>query len=171
MAAPRLAIIPGSFDPVTNGHLDVIARAARLFDRVAVAVATNPSKQPWFPANERVTMLKDVVSALPEKASIEVDAFDGLLADYVRRRQAAAVVRGVRSPSELADEMQMAHMNRHLYDRFETVFVLSSPSVAHISSRLVKEIAGFGGSLDGLVPSLVAARLASRRSPDPTVRI
>jgi pantetheine-phosphate adenylyltransferase len=169
--APRLAVIPGSFDPVTNGHLDVITRAAALFDRIVVAVATNPAKEPWFAVDERMALLRDALHAAPERGAIEVDAFEGLVAEYVRRRQAVAVVRGLRSPSELADETQMARMNRHLYDRFETVFLVADASVAHISSRLVKEIATLGGSLDGLVPPVVAARLARRRAPAPTIRI
>ena len=167
----RLAVVPGSFDPLTNGHLDVIVRAARLFDRLIVAVATNPSKAPSLAAADRIALIREVLGREPDARGVEVDAFDGLVADYVRRREAHAVVRGLRGGAELADEMQMARMNRHLYDRFETVFLVADPSVAHISSRLVREIASFGGSLDGLVPPLVAARLARRQTPDSTIRI
>jgi pantetheine-phosphate adenylyltransferase len=163
--------VPGSFDPLTNGHLDVIRRAATLFDRLVVAVASNPAKQPLLPAGERVAIIREVLSALPETRGVDVDAFDGLLAEYVRRRRALAVVRGLRTAAELSDEMQMARMNRHLYDSFETVFLVADASVAHISSRLVKEIAAFGGSLEGLVPPPVAARLARRHTTDHTIRI
>jgi pantetheine-phosphate adenylyltransferase len=163
--------VPGSFDPLTNGHLDVITRAATLFDRLVVAVASNPAKQPLLAAGERVALIREVLSGQPAIRGVEVDAFDGLLADYVRGRRALAVVRGLRTAAELSDEMQMARMNRHLHDRFETVFLVADASVAHISSRLVKEIAAFGGSLEGLVPPLVAARLARRHTTDHTIRI
>jgi pantetheine-phosphate adenylyltransferase len=167
----RLAVVPGSFDPFTNGHLEMIQRATRLFDRVVVAVATNPAKQPWFSVKERVAMIREVLASIPETRDVEVDAFDGLVADYVRLREARAVIRGLRTTAELADESQMAAMNRHLFHQFETVFLVADPSVAHISARLVREIAAVGGSLDGLVPMKVAARLAGRPMPDRTARI
>jgi pantetheine-phosphate adenylyltransferase len=167
----RLAIVPGSFDPLTNGHVDMIARGVRLFDRLVVAVAANPAKQPWLALDERVALIREVLAETPETRAVDVDAFEGLVADYVRERGALAVIRGLRSVSELSDELQMAMMNRHLFEGFETVFLVSDPRVAHISSRLVREIASFGGSLDGLVPSPVAARLRARRSPDRAVRV
>jgi pantetheine-phosphate adenylyltransferase len=166
----RLVVCPGSFDPPTNGHVAMIARAARLFDRVVVAVLANPSKRGWLPVEERLSMLRDVLAASPDRDRLEVDTFDGLLADYVRTRQASAVVRGLRSVTEFADESQMAMMNRHLVPAVETVFLVATPDVAYISSRLVREIAGLGGPLDGLVPPPVAARLA-RLSTDRIVRV
>jgi pantetheine-phosphate adenylyltransferase len=167
----RIAICPGSFDPLTNGHVDMIARSAKLFDRLIVAVVANPSKQAWLSIGERVDMAREVVATLPGSHAIEVATFDGLLADYVRARGATAVVRGVRTVSEFADESQMALMNRHLVPDLETLFLVASPSVGHISSRLVREVAMLGGSLDGLVPGEVAARLVRRRPFDRTVQV
>ena len=159
----RVAVCPGSFDPLTNGHVEMIARAARLFDRLIVAVLDNPSKHAWFTVDERTAMLREVLGALPDGRQIEVDAFNGLLVDYVTRRNASAVIRGLRTVSEFADESQMALMNRHL-SGCETVFLVSGPSVAYISSRLVKEVASLGGPLDGLVPPAVALRMTGRRA-------
>jgi pantetheine-phosphate adenylyltransferase len=166
----RLAVCPGSFDPLTNGHLDMIVRGAQLFDRLVVAVLMNPGKEPLFTIDARVSMVRDVLASRPELTNVEVDTFDGLLADFTRTRRATAVLRGLRSSSEFADEAQMAMMNRHLYAGCETVFLPANPAVAYISSRLVREIARLGGPLDGLVPPLVAAHL-TRRSADRTVRV
>jgi pantetheine-phosphate adenylyltransferase len=159
-ADPRIAIFAGSFDPLTKGHADVIARSAPLFDRLIVAVLINASKQPLFSADERVAMIRQVVADQPR---VEVDTFDGLLAAYARDRGATVAVRGLRTSAEFAEEWQMALMNRHLYAGLETVFMPASAEFAHISSRLVKEIARLGGPIDGLVPPAVAAHLASRR--------
>ena len=168
----RLAIVPGSFDPFTDGHLDMIRRAVPLFDRLVVAVAINPAKQPWLSIADRVDVIRDVLAGLPETRAVEVETFDGLTVDYARARGALAVIRGLRSVAELSDELQMALMNRHLFDRCETVFLVSDQRVAHISSRLVREIASLGGSLDGLVPPQVAAQVARRRpATDRTVRV
>ena len=159
-ANSRIAVFAGSFDPLTNGHADVIVRSARLFDRLIVAVLVNASKQPLFTADERVAMIRAVVAGLPH---VEVDTFDGLLAEYARRRGATVVVRGLRAATEFAEEWQMALINRHLHAGLETLFMPASAEVAHISSRLVKEIASLGGPIDGLVPPAVAAHLAGRR--------
>lgn len=156
----RLAVFAGSFDPLTNGHADVIRRSAPLFDRLIVAVLVNASKQPLFSADERVTMIRRVVEGLP---TVEVDTFDGLLAEYARRRGISVAVRGLRTPAEFGEEWQMALVNRHLNAGLETLFIPASAECAHISSRLVKEIARLGGPIDGLVPPAVAAHLASRR--------
>lgn len=157
--ASRLAVLAGSFDPLTNGHLDVIVRSTRLFDRVVVAVLVNPAKTPLFNVEERVAMIRD---ATAEVSGVEVDSFDGLLADYVRRRGAIAIVRGLRTATEFSAEWPVAMMNRRLNADCETVFVV--PSVEHlcISSRLVREIAALGGPIDGLVPPAVARRLVGR---------
>ena len=157
---PRIAIFAGSFDPLTKGHADVIARSAPLFDRLIVAVLVNASKQPLFSADERVAMIRQVVADRPH---VDVDTFDGLLAAYARDRGATVAVRGLRTGVEFAEEWQMALMNRHLYAGLETVFIPAAAEFAHISSRLVKEIARLGGPIDGLVPPAVAAHLASRR--------
>jgi pantetheine-phosphate adenylyltransferase len=153
----RIAICAGSFDPPTNGHLDVIRRAARLFHRVIVAVLINSEKQPWFDAGERAAMLGESL----EDAGVEVATFDGLLVDFARARGASVLVRGVRTATEYADEQQMATMNHHL-GGIETVFLPAAPDVAFISSRMVKDVALRGGSLEGLVPAPVARRLAAR---------
>jgi pantetheine-phosphate adenylyltransferase len=155
----RLAVLAGTFDPVTHGHCDLIGRAVRLFDRVVVAALVNPAKQPLFTLDERLAMLTEATAGWP---SVEVDTFDGLLAEYVRRRGASAVVRGLRSSTEFADESQVALMNRHLNPACETVFLVPSADTQHISSRLVREIAALGGPVDALVPPIAAAALARR---------
>jgi pantetheine-phosphate adenylyltransferase len=156
----RVAILPGSFDPITNGHLDLIERSARLFDRVIVAVLVNTSKQPMFPLKTRLAMLGDVFKG---RATIEVDTFRGLLVDYARRKHARIVVRGLRGVTDFDSETQMALMNHRLDADLETVFLAPSESNAYISSRLVREIATLGGSLNGLVPPVVVNQLAGRR--------
>jgi pantetheine-phosphate adenylyltransferase len=156
----RLAVVPGSFDPPTNGHLDIVRRSAALFDRVIVAVLVNSAKQPWFTAAERVEMMREALAGTP---GVEIETFDGLLADYVRLRGASAVVRGLRTAAEFSDEWQMALMNRHLNDACETVFVVPSVPTVFVSSQLVREVSSLGGSVDGLVPPGVARRLAERR--------
>ena len=154
------ALCPGTFDPVTNGHLDIIERASQRFDRVVVAVLRNPAKEPLFPVEERVAMLKEVCADL---ANVEVDAFSGLLVDYARRRGAGIIVKGLRAVSDYEYEIQMAQMNHRISGgEVETVFMTTSPQWSFISSSLVKEIARFGGSVEGLVPPVVAERLAER---------
>jgi len=158
--APRVAVFAGSFDPLTNGHADVIARSAPLVDRLIVAVAVNASKLPLFSVEERVAMIRQVVADQPH---VEVAAFDGLLAAFARDRGANVAVRGLRNAAEFAEEWQMALVNRHLNAGLETVFIPASAEYAHVSSRLVKEIASLGGPIDGLVPPAVAAFLARNR--------
>jgi pantetheine-phosphate adenylyltransferase len=137
----------------------MIARAAAIFDRVVVALLVNPAKQPLFPLDERVAMMREIVGHLP---TVDVDTFDGLLADYVRERKAVAVVRGLRTATEFSEEQQMALMNRHLNPDCETVFLVPAAEHMHISSRLVREIASLGGPVTGLVAPSVEARLARR---------
>ena len=158
--ASRLAVCPGSFDPLTNGHVDMIRRAARLFDRVVVAVLVNASKTPLFSVEERVAILRDVLKDLPD---VEVDTFDGLLVDYVERRKADVIVRGLRAVADFDYEYQMAQMNRRLNARIETMFLLPAEQYAYTSSRLVKEVFMLGGSVQGLVPPAVEARLQGKR--------
>ncbi len=157
--ATRLAVLAGSFDPPTNGHVDMITRAAALFDRVVVALLVNPAKQPLFALDERLEMMRELVAQMP---AVEIDTFDGLLADYVRKRNAAAVVRGLRTAAEFSEEWQMALMNRHLNPACETVFLVPAAEHMQISSRLVREIASLGGPVTGLVAPSVEARLARR---------
>ncbi len=149
------ALCPGTFDPVTNGHLDIIKRASAIFDPLIVAVLENPAKSPLFPLEDRVGMLKEAVGDL---ASIEVATFDGLLVDYAKGRDTALVVKGIRAASDFDYELTMAQMNRHI-GGLETVFVPTNPTWSYISSSLIKEVVRFGGDVSGLVPPGVADRL------------
>ena len=151
------AIYPGTYDPVTNGHVDVIARAARIFDRVVVGVVGNPHhKQPMFEVEERVAFLKD---ALADLENVEVDVFSELVVEFARRWEARAIVKGLRVVSDFEYEFQMNQLNRTLAPEIETVYVMASPQVSFVSSSGVKEIASFGGNVDELVPAAVARRL------------
>jgi pantetheine-phosphate adenylyltransferase len=152
----KLAIYPGSFDPVTNGHLDLIERASKLFGRVVVTVARNAEKAPMFTLKERVEMLREATQPFP---NVEVDTFDGLLVDYARKLGARVLVRGIRAVSDYEYELQMALMNRRLEPQLETVFMLPAVEYSFLSSHLVRELAVFGGSLTGLVPPAVEQRL------------
>src|SRR5438093_1487651 len=145
------ALCPGTFDPVTNGHLDIIERAGRHFGTVVAAVLENPSKEPLFTLDERVAILKEAVSGMP---NVEVDSFSGLLVDLARARGAAVIVKGLRAVSDFEYELQMAHMNRHLTD-VETFFVMTDPTYSYVSSSLIKEVAGYGGDVTGLLPDFV----------------
>jgi pantetheine-phosphate adenylyltransferase len=153
-----VALCPGTFDPVTNGHLDIMRRAAGLFDRVVVAVVENPSKRPLFSAEERVAMLEEAAADL---RGVEVDRFTGLLVDFARRKGVGAVIKGLRAVTDFDYELQMAQMNRHLAE-VETVFVPTSPDWSYLSSSLVKEVARYGGDVSGLVPDHVLHRLKDR---------
>lgn len=154
------ALCPGTFDPVTNGHLDIIERAAQRFDALVVAVLDNPSKRPLFTVEERVSMLKEVTQGL---SNVEVDSFSGLLVEYATRKGAAVVVKGLRAVTDFEIEIQMAQMNHRISGgEVETVFMTTNPQWSFISSSLVKEVARFGGSVEGLVPPVVAERLAER---------
>jgi pantetheine-phosphate adenylyltransferase len=156
-----IAIYPGSFDPVTNGHLDLIERGEKMFDLVIVAVLRNVEKQPLFTVPERVEMLREVTRRWP---GVEVDVFDGLLVEYARKRGAGVILRGIRAVSDYEYELQMALMNRKLEPRLETVFMLPGESYSYLSSKLVREIARLGASLDGLVPPVVEERLRAKIS-------
>ncbi len=153
----RTAIYPGSFDPLTNGHLDVIQRATKLFDHVIVAVAKSESKQPLFTLAERVEMVEAAIGHLPQ---VEADSFDGLLVKYVEDRSAQAVVRGLRAVSDFEFEFQLALMNRKLNERIETIFMMPKDTYTFLSSRIVKEIARLGGDVGAFVPAHVQAALA-----------
>jgi pantetheine-phosphate adenylyltransferase len=156
-----IAIYPGSFDPVTNGHLDLIERGEKMFDLVIVGVLSNVEKQPLFTVPERVEMLREVTRRWP---GVEVDVFDGLLVEYARKRGAGVILRGIRAVSDYEYELQMALMNRKLEPRLETVFMLPGESYSYLSSKLVREIARLGASLDGLVPPVVEERLRAKIS-------
>jgi pantetheine-phosphate adenylyltransferase len=156
----RLAVVPGSFDPPTNGHVDIVLRSARLFDRVVVAVLVNAEKNAMFSATERVDMLREVFNA---HVKIEVDSFDGLLVDYARRRDACAIVRGTRTVADFEHEFQMTLMNRHLEPSLETVFMMPTERHTYVSSRLTKEVFRLGGSVQGLVPPAVERWMQAKR--------
>ena len=149
------ALCPGTFDPVTNGHLDIIARAAGLFDPLVVAVLENPGKSPVFPVEERLSMLKDALDGQP---NVEVATFSGLLVDFARARGITLVVKGIRAASDFDYELQMAQMNRQI-GGLDTVFVPTNPVWSYISSSLIKEVVRFGGDVSAMVPSGVATRL------------
>jgi len=157
----RTVIYPGSFDPLTNGHLDVIQRASKLFDRVIVAVARSEAKNPLFSLEERVQMVSRAVRDL---AHVEADAFEGLLIDYAERRRVQAVIRGLRAVSDFEFEFQLALMNRKLNERIETIFMMPKDTYTFLSSRIVKEIASLGGDVSPFVPAHVRAALAERFS-------
>jgi len=156
----RLAIFPGSFDPLTNGHVDIILRSAHLFERIVVAVLVNADKKPLFAADERIAMIRDVFREYP---NVEVDTFDGLLVEYARQRRASALVRGLRAVSDFEYEFQMALMNRHLEPTLETVFMMPAEQYTYLSSRLIKEVFQLGGDVHGLVPAVVERRLREKQ--------
>jgi pantetheine-phosphate adenylyltransferase len=153
---PVVAIYPGSFDPMTNGHLDLIERGSKLFDRLIVSILRNENKQPLFTVEERMEMLYEVVQGYP---NVEVDSFHGLLVDYAAEKGAGVLLRGIRAISDYEYELQMALMNRRLRPELETVFMMSGEAYSFISSRLVKEVFRLGGNISGLVPPSVELRL------------
>ncbi|MBL8787421.1 MAG: pantetheine-phosphate adenylyltransferase [Deltaproteobacteria bacterium] len=155
----RLAVCPGSFDPLTVGHVAIIARGLRLFDRVIVAVSVNIRKQPLFSFEERTTMIREAFDNDPR---LQVEALSGLLATWARDRGAVAILRGLRAAADFEYELQMAQMNRHLHPEVDTVFLPSDPGVSYVSSSLVKEVAALGGDVRGLVPPNVHAALMGR---------
>ena len=160
-ATPRaqVAIYPGSFDPLTNGHVDIITRGARLFERIVVGILVNVEKAPLFTVPERIDLAREVFAGFP---NVEIDTFGGLLVDYARVKRASVVVRGLRAVSDFEYEMQMALMNRRLNPDLETVFMMPAEEYSYVSSRLVKEVFALGGNIGGLVPAAVEARLQSR---------
>jgi len=157
--AGAVAIYPGSFDPLTHGHLDVIKRGARIFPRFVVAILKNPGKKALFSLAQRLRLLRDVVKEVP---GVEVDSFSGLLVDYARARQATVLVRGLRAVSDFEYEFQMALMNRRLDEAIETVFMMPREDYAYVSSRLVKEVASLGGDVSGLVSPAVHRALMTK---------
>src|SRR6202035_4612078 len=156
---PSLAVYPGSFDPLTNGHVDIISRGGRLFDRIIVAILVNAEKGPLFKMDERVEITRAVFRDHP---NVEVDTFDGLLVDYVERRRAQVIVRGLRAVSDFEFEFQMALMNQRLSPKIQTVFMMPAEQYTYISSRLIKEVFSLGGRVNGLVPELVEERLRGK---------
>jgi pantetheine-phosphate adenylyltransferase len=159
----RRAIYPGSFDPVTNGHLDIIGRCCHLFDEIVIAVVVNPEKKPFFTVGERQSILRDALGGVETgECRLTVDSFEGLLMKYAVEQRADAIVRGIRAISDYEYELQMALMNRRLEPRVETVFMMSAEAYSYVSSRLVKEVYQLGGSVRGLVPDLVETRMSEK---------
>ena len=166
---PKVAIYPGSFDPVTNGHIDIVERGLKLFDKIIVSILHNPKKEYLFPLEERLEMLKD---CLKKFKGVEIDSFDGLLVDYAASRKAHAILRGLRAMSDFEYEFQMALMNRRLSPSAETVFLSAEEEYTYLSSKLVKEVAALGGDVTGLVPEPVQRRLERlfRKATHPPTR-
>jgi pantetheine-phosphate adenylyltransferase len=158
-----LAIYPGSFDPFTSGHFDIVKRAVDIFPRLIVAVAVNVRKQPTFTVEERVEMLEEALAGME---NVEVDSFSGLLVDYAKSSGARVIVRGLRALSDFENEFQMAHMNRRLHPNLETVFMMTSQEHFYVSSQTVKEVSFFNGDVSGVVPDAVLKKLNARRSED-----
>jgi pantetheine-phosphate adenylyltransferase len=156
----KLAVYPGSFDPLTNGHVDIIERGTRLFDKIVVAILVNVEKSPLFSMQERVEIVREVFKGHP---NVEVDTFEGLLVDYVAARKADVIVRGLRALSDFETEFQMALMNRRLNSHIETVFMMPAEQYTYISSRLIKEVFSLGGQVRGLVPEIVESRLREKQ--------
>ena len=156
----RKALYAGSFDPVTNGHLNIIERAAKMYDSLTVAIAVNPHKTGFFTFEERVEIVREVTGHIP---NVKVDTFSGLLADYVNENGFIAYVRGLRATTDFENELQMAQMNARLFTgETETIFLMTDPKYSFISSSLIKEVASFGGSVDGLVPEYVSDRIKEK---------
>ena len=156
----KLAVYPGSFDPLTNGHVDIIERGTHLFDKIIVAILVNVEKSPLFSMEERVDIVREVFKGRP---NVEVDTFEGLLVDYVATRRADVIVRGLRALSDFETEFQMALMNRRLSPQIETVFMMPAEQYTYISSRLIKEVFSLGGQVSGLVPAIVESRLREKQ--------
>ncbi|MGN0453326.1 MAG: pantetheine-phosphate adenylyltransferase [Ruminococcus sp.] len=155
----KIAICPGSFDPVTLGHLDIIERASGLFDRVIVAVLCNAEKHPSFTVEERMELLKETTGKFP---NVEVDSFDGLLVDYAKKKGAVAVVKGLRAVSDFEYEFQMSMINKKLYPELETVYLNTSQDYMYLSSSVIKQIASFGGDISNFVPELISDKIVDR---------
>jgi pantetheine-phosphate adenylyltransferase len=161
VSRPLIAIYPGTFDPLTNGHLDLIWRGSRLFDRLIIAILSNTQKQPLFRVDERIEMIREAASPL---ANLEVDSFEGLLIDYAARRGANAILRGIRAISDYETELQMALLNRRMRPETETIFLMAREEFSFISSRMIKEIITLGGDVSQFVPECVGTRIHKKFS-------
>lgn len=160
----KTAIYPGTFDPITYGHLDIIERASRLFDRIIITVATNPSKKPLFSAEDRVYLIKQSISGINNEAVLEVETFSGLIVDFAKEKKAAAIIRGLRAISDFEYELQMALMNRRLEADITTVFLMPHENYTYLNSTIVKEVASFGGDISNFVPPIVEEKLKKKNA-------
>lgn len=161
----KIAVYPGTFDPITNGHLDIIKRALKIFDRLIVAIGENPAKKPLFSEEERLTMVKEAIKEIPEHEKIEVELFSGLLVEFAKKKGACVIIRGLRAVSDFEYEMQLALMNRKLSNSIDTIFLVPSLKWIFLSSSIIKEAAKLGGNVDDLVPPCVAKKLKEKFPP------
>jgi pantetheine-phosphate adenylyltransferase len=158
----RAAIYPGTFDPITYGHLDIIERASRLFDKITITVASNPNKKPLFSASERVFLIKQSISGIDNGSILEVETFKGLIVNFARKKKAAAIIRGLRAISDFEYELQMALMNRRLEEEITTVFLMPHENYTYLNSTIVKEVAHLGGDISNFVPPIVEKKLKEK---------
>jgi len=158
----KIAIYPGTFDPITYGHVDIIERASRLFDKIIITVARNPAKTPLFTADERVQLIKKSITTIKNKSSFTVDTFDGLIVKYAKKQGASAIIRGLRAISDFEYELQMALMNRRLQQDMTTVFLMPHENYTYLNSTIVKEVAGLGGDISNFVPPSVEEKLKEK---------
>ncbi|GBE29249.1 MAG TPA: pantetheine-phosphate adenylyltransferase [Bacteroidetes bacterium] len=164
MNQPRTAVYPGTFDPVTNGHLDILERGCDLFDRIVICISSNPAKAPMFSADERLTMIETAIASNGLQATVEVKIFDGLIVDYAEKLGAIALLRGLRAVSDFEFEFQMALMNRHLNNRLHTVYLMPKDEYTYLSSSIIKNVATYGGDIHRFVPANVEKRLKEKFS-------
>jgi pantetheine-phosphate adenylyltransferase len=160
----KIAIYPGTFDPITYGHIDIIERASRLFDEIIITVANNPSKKPLFSAKERVSLIKQSISDINKDATIKVETFEGLIVDFARKKKASCIIRGLRAISDFEYELQMALVNRRLEADISTVFLMPHENYTYLNSTIVKEVANFGGDISNFVPPIVEKTLKKKNS-------
>ncbi|MGC9017093.1 MAG: pantetheine-phosphate adenylyltransferase [Caldimicrobium sp.] len=160
--SPKIAIYPGTFDPITNGHLDLIKRALQFFDKIIVAIGENPAKKPLFTIDERIYMVKEALIEADLRDRVEVESFSGLLVDFAKMKEASVIIRGLRAVSDFEYEMQLALMNRKLSNSIDTIFLMPSLRYIFLSSSIIKEAARFGGKVDDLVPKVVVQKLKEK---------
>jgi pantetheine-phosphate adenylyltransferase len=158
----RTVIYPGTFDPITYGHLDVLERALNLFDEIIITIAVNPSKKPLFSLDERITLIKQVLETNPEGHRVKIEGFDGLLVNFAREKKASAIIRGLRAVSDFEYELQMALMNRRLADEITTVFMMPHEKYTYLNSTIVKEVSSLGGNISNFVPKNVQEALVKK---------
>lgn len=160
----KIAIYPGTFDPITYGHLDIIERASRLFDEIIITVANNPSKKPLFSAKDRIYLIEESISGIKKSSSFKVETFEGLIVDFAKKKKASCIIRGLRAISDFEYELQMALVNRRLEAEISTVFLMPHENYTYLNSTIVKEVASFGGDISNFVPPIVEKMLKKKNS-------